>query len=202
MTDTQVPSKAETRAAAQRARILDAARKCFVEHGFHAASMANIADTAGMSAGLIYRYFASKNAIILGIVEAQLDVLRDTTRFNRMEDLADEFTTQYQTACTGEDHGMSAALLLEMSAEATRDAQIGDALSRFDATLRAAMSEWLQRSKDDGGHGLSADVAAQRALILQCLYEGLKVRATREPDINRDFLHTALDDVLGKLLTH
>ena len=34
------------RAAAQRTRILQAAQKCFVEHGFHAASMATIAQTA------------------------------------------------------------------------------------------------------------------------------------------------------------
>ena len=40
--------------------ILDAAKKCFIEHGFHAASMANIAETAGMSPGLIYRYFENK----------------------------------------------------------------------------------------------------------------------------------------------
>src|SRR3546814_7429913 len=62
-------SKAELRTLAQRERILCAAQKCFVEHGFHAASMASIAETAEMSAGLIYRYFENKNAIILAIVE-------------------------------------------------------------------------------------------------------------------------------------
>ncbi len=54
------------RAEAQRDRILCAALKCFIEHGFHAASMANIAETAQMSAGLMYRYFDNKNAIVLG----------------------------------------------------------------------------------------------------------------------------------------
>src|SRR5690606_20893936 len=53
------------RAQAQRARIMAAARKCFVEYGFHAASMGNIAQQADMSAGLIYRYYASKSAIII-----------------------------------------------------------------------------------------------------------------------------------------
>src|SRR3546814_16038354 len=50
-------SKAELRTLAQRERILCAAQKCFVEHGFHAASMASIAETAEMSAGLIPREF-------------------------------------------------------------------------------------------------------------------------------------------------
>ncbi|NMM78326.1 hypothetical protein B2J88_48645 [Rhodococcus sp. SRB_17] len=58
--------------AAFRKRILAAAKKCFVEYGFYTASMASIAETAEMSAGLIYRYFESKDAIILAIIEQQL----------------------------------------------------------------------------------------------------------------------------------
>src|SRR3546814_14252294 len=45
-------SKAELRTLAQRERILCAAQKCFVEHGFHAASMASIAETAEMRAAI------------------------------------------------------------------------------------------------------------------------------------------------------
>jgi AcrR family transcriptional regulator len=52
------------------------ALKCFIEHGFHAASMANIAEAAQMSAGLMYRYFDNKNAIVLAIVERQLEEKR------------------------------------------------------------------------------------------------------------------------------
>ena len=42
--------------------------------GFHAASMAHIAQTADMSAGLIYRYFASKAAIVKAIIERHLEI--------------------------------------------------------------------------------------------------------------------------------
>ena len=65
------PQKLSDRACAQRERILDAAQKCFVSHGFHAAGMALIAETANMSPGLIYRYFDSKSTIILAIIERQ-----------------------------------------------------------------------------------------------------------------------------------
>ena len=44
-------TKAQARAEAQHERILSAAQQCFIEHGFHAASMASIAETAEMSAG-------------------------------------------------------------------------------------------------------------------------------------------------------
>src|SRR5262249_19557223 len=60
------------RAPQQRQRILDAAEKCFIESGFHAATMARIAATAGISPGLIYRYFESKSAIVRAIIERHL----------------------------------------------------------------------------------------------------------------------------------
>ena len=68
-TKNEPTSKAQDRAEMQRNRILDAAQHCVIEHGFHAASMASIADTAGMSAGLIYRYFENKSAIILECIK-------------------------------------------------------------------------------------------------------------------------------------
>ena len=51
-------------------RILDAAKTCFVRSGFQGASMQQICAEAGMSPGALYRYFASKEAIIEAICEA------------------------------------------------------------------------------------------------------------------------------------
>jgi len=195
-------SKAELRAEAQRERILRAAQKCFVEHGFHAASMANIADTAEMSAGLIYRYFENKNAIILAIVERQLQLLSEDIRLNRRFDLAADLARNYGHSDADDGRGMSAALLLEMSAEATRDPQIAAALDYFDATMRKAIGDWLTRSPEAGGHGLPRDAAPARALLLQCLVEGLKVRETREPDLDRAQLEQALREFVSALLRH
>ena len=192
--------KAQERAEMQRNRILDAAQHCFIEHGFHAASMASIADTAGMSAGLIYRYFESKSAIILAIVDRQLQLLRDDIQLNRRIDLPAEMTQNYGRSCTSEAKGMNAALLLEMSAEATRDPQIAAALDRYDAAIRAALVDWLTRDRSAGGHALSAAAAPGRALLLQCLFEGLKLRETREPNLDRGLLEAALRKFMPALL--
>ena len=73
-------TKDTPRAEAQRERILCAAQRCFIEYGFHAASMASIAETAQMSAGLMYRYFENKSAIVLAIIERQLQEGRDPDR--------------------------------------------------------------------------------------------------------------------------
>lgn len=67
--DNQALSRAERRDLQVR-RILDAAKTCFVRHGFQGASMQQVCAEAGMSPGALYRYFASKEAIIEAICEA------------------------------------------------------------------------------------------------------------------------------------
>lgn len=48
----------------RRESILEAALGCFVERGFHGTAMPQIAARAGVAAGTIYHYFASKEALV------------------------------------------------------------------------------------------------------------------------------------------
>jgi len=202
VTDTSdCTARSSTRAEAQRDRILCAALKCFIEHGFHAASMANIAEAAQMSAGLMYRYFENKNAIVLAIVERQLAEKREAIRqLHSSEDFANRLQHVFEEWRLRGANTISVALLLEMSAEATRNPQIAQALRAADALARSELQAWLGRSRSEGGLGLPEDVAARRALLLQCLVEGLAVRAAREPDLDSRQLRSALDDLFEHLL--
>lgn len=49
----------------KRDDIIRAALELIAEHGFHGAPMAMIADKAGVGAGTIYRYFESKDILII-----------------------------------------------------------------------------------------------------------------------------------------
>ncbi|HMU92794.1 MAG TPA: TetR/AcrR family transcriptional regulator [Anaerolineales bacterium] len=51
-----------------RLAIEDAAIELFMEHGYHATSMRQIADQAGLALGGIYNHFASKEEIFEGII--------------------------------------------------------------------------------------------------------------------------------------
>jgi len=190
---------AEVRGHAQRQRILAAAEKCFIEHGFHAASVASIADTAQMSPGLIYRYFSSKNEIILAIIEQQLQLARqEMRRQDARANLAQQIAESFAPDCGGQQ--TNAALFLEISAEATRDAAIGVAVRNSDHTLETDFREWLQRDAAAGGYGLDAEQARGAALVLQCLWEGMKVREARQPDFDHEALQAALLQCLPALL--
>jgi AcrR family transcriptional regulator len=193
-------SQENTRAEAQRERILAAAQKCFIECGFHAASMANIADTAGMSAGLMYRYFENKNAIVLAIIERQLrDAHESLSRQNPGADLAADLHSLFRGWQARDPSVMNAALYLEMSAEGTRDPQVAAAVRAADTQLHEELKAWIARPRGQGGLGLPADKAAARVLMLQSFVRGLAVNAVRNPGLDPALVRRAIEDFVRAL---
>jgi AcrR family transcriptional regulator len=77
-----MPRVTDAHLAARRQQILDAARACFLRTGFHSTSMQDVIAEAGLSVGAVYRYFPSKNEIIMALandVLAEFDaVFRET----------------------------------------------------------------------------------------------------------------------------
>lgn len=190
-----------TRAEAQRDRILCAALKCFIEHGFHAASMANIADTAQMSAGLMYRYFENKSAIVQAIVARQLQEGRaQIEQLRTSADLSASILQTYRLWLARDPSVMNPALYLEMSAEATRDPQIAAVLRESDAAILQDLQAWMARARDDGGLGLAPDVAARRAHLLMQVWSGLAVSAARHPEQDPAVMQAVIENFVGRLV--
>ncbi|HEX2139965.1 MAG TPA: TetR/AcrR family transcriptional regulator [Woeseiaceae bacterium] len=191
-------SRSEARTLQQRERILKAARSCFVKHGFRTASMAKIAEAAGMSPGLIYRYFDGKNAIILAIIEQQLeDARKDIAALAPDVDLVPLFEQLFTDWQRGDCELMNPALLLEMTAEATRDPQIAQALAAADRVTGSDLNDWLRKMAENEGRTPSSRDIAARSFLLRCLLGGLALRAIREPELDPQVLNDAL-----KLIPH
>lgn len=62
-----MPRLAEATKADRRADILAAAMACFARTGFHATTMAEVAESAEVSKGAPYLYFASKEALFIAL---------------------------------------------------------------------------------------------------------------------------------------
>lgn len=200
MNTVRKESKAAQRTRVQKERILNAALTCFIDSGFNAAGMATIAETAGISPGLIYRYFESKNAIILAIIEQQLAESRRRIReLHSSENLAQRIVDYLSEPKSEENKLMDSALYLEITAQAARDPQIAEALQGYDEMVCSELSDWLCRSVEKGGYGLPRSIAPSRALMLLCLIEGVKLRGPRGPAFDRRMLQTTLDDMLQSL---
>lgn len=74
----------------KRKQILDTALNLFSDSGFHATSISKIAQEAGISKGLMYNYFESKEALLFAIVDEISTDIMDMMN----PDHDDEITTQ------------------------------------------------------------------------------------------------------------
>ncbi|UED85885.1 TetR/AcrR family transcriptional regulator [Streptomyces profundus] len=64
--------------AARRRQILEGAARCFSRDGFHGSSMQDILRETGLSAGAVYRYFPSKDAMIVALAQEVLSAVRES----------------------------------------------------------------------------------------------------------------------------
>lgn len=65
-------------AAQRRSQLLDTAVHVFAEHGYHATSMNDVAETAGVTKPVLYQHFSSKRQLFVEVLTDVGDALRDT----------------------------------------------------------------------------------------------------------------------------
>ena len=147
-----MPRITDTRRAANRAAILDAARRCFARDGFHQTSMPDLVAEAGISAGAFYRYFAGKDELIHEIAREAFAGLGETV-VGRVQRL---------------DAPSAAEIVEELTGLLVMDRiTIGDRTIDVDEQVRVALQAWaeigrneeLQREAHHGLDGLAAAIA-------------------------------------------
>jgi TetR/AcrR family transcriptional regulator, transcriptional repressor of aconitase len=127
--------------AERRAHIMAAARRCFVRDGFHAASMQDLVEEAGVSSGAVYRYFAGKDAVIEAIAAENLDqvvtVLGQAIDDGASPQAAVAAVLEFVTIRHGEDGFAAIALLVwsEALRNPTLAAHLRDAIATALVTL-------------------------------------------------------------------
>lgn len=161
----------------RRTRILSAAERCFVRAGFHKTTMQDVAAEALMSAGNVYRYFASKDAVVAGLVArdraevaAGFETLRPTDPIGSLAAL-----TREQIMERGRD---TAALRLEISAEATRNPAVAAVVGAFEAEVTARLVAFFDAAVSVRG---SAHRACPRTLagLVIILLSGVMVHQAK-----------------------
>jgi AcrR family transcriptional regulator len=147
-----VPKVTQQHRDARRDQILAAAKRCFVREGFQATSMQDLFAESGLSAGSFYRYFATKDDIILAIAEQNLTMVTTLIR---------------EVAAGGPERGLGETLaaVLETVQARNRDDQLAAtailtwAEALRSPTLHARFHELMGRMRTD----LTEVVAAQQA---------------------------------------
>lgn len=182
----------ELRADKRRRQVLDAAGDCFREEGFHGASMSRIAARADMSVGHIYRYFDSKEAIIIALVE------RDCAKFDawlrRMISTAasiEKIIENLRKSIPWMLNRDRAAIFLEMHAEAGRNPKIACVLSEMDQDLRGLLKALIARVRS--GRPGAPEVTDSTIEMVLLMIQGLAARITLNPGIDRRVLEEGFE---------
>jgi TetR/AcrR family transcriptional regulator, repressor for uid operon len=188
-------SKAELR----RQQILDAAAECFRKSGFHGASMSEIAKSFGMSAGHIYNYFESKEAIIEAMVKRDLDQALE--RIAKIQGEKDILKAMLGTVDDSVQRKIDRSELdTEILAEAARNPKIAATVQCTDAVIRDKvihLIKGVQAAKDTTPCELNL---AAKSTILMALFDGLQIRAIRDPGMKTDDIARVLKTVITQML--
>ncbi len=182
----------------QRARILDAAARCFSRYGFQGASMARICADAEMSPGHLYHYFPHKKALIEAMIVRELEEVH--ARFEGLRDAPD--VVEGLLALIEGGRGWTDEqnrLMLEVMAEAARNPAVGDILRHHHAAITTLVAECLAAGQARGQVEPSLDPEVTAAM-LQAVVDGAVARQVRAPALDPDRWIDHLKHLYGRML--
>ncbi len=185
MSLAQAPSAKRASEGDRRELIVAAAERAFVRHGFHAATMLQVADEAGMSAGNLYRYFPSKEALVEGICASD-----QRERSAAFAALIRSDSVLATLAAMLRDHLLAkprekAMMFVEITAEAGRNPRIAAMTLAIDADVLSGLAMLVEAAKAKGEAAASLD-AAFAARVIFTLVGGLFKRRALELDFDGD----------------
>lgn len=197
-----MPRVSEAHRAARREQVLEAARRCFSENGFHATSMDDVIRLSGLSAGAVYQYFRSKDDLIVAAAAESLEAIRQT-----LVDIAEQPVVDPATAIarvleswpfvTGEDGVDITRIALHGWSEATRNPELRDLVVSGYATFRTQVGELIARWRDHGMVRADLDPEATVPILLSLLLGYVVQRALLGPDVDVAVYEAGIAALLG-----
>lgn len=161
--------------------------------------MQDICREAGVSAGAVYVYFDSKEALIEGIVARDREDIADALR---AVGVAPDFFAALEAAlrvCVLERPRHKAALFIEIIAEAHRNPRVAQSLSRCDSELRGLLKALVEGARAEGRipPGLSAD---KLALMMAMMGDALFMRRAGNPSFDGAELVPVIVETMRRLI--
>jgi AcrR family transcriptional regulator len=161
-----------TRAQAKqqtRERLLQAARRVFVERGFHATTLDQVAEEAGYTKGAVYSAFESKTDLFLAIFEERIrrragELGRIAARVGSLDELA-QAGERFWTATLRNEREWS-LLLVEFEVYAARDAVLRKRLAGIRGVFRSAMCKTIEAVAAAAGEHLAVPAEELTVAIL------------------------------------
>ncbi len=184
---------------ARRTHILDAAEICFAQAGFHRTSMQDICRHAKVSAGALYVYFSSKEALIAGIAERDRNKL--ASQFAAM---ADEPDLSVALGKLGEHYAIEEPqhkrrLCIEIGMEAARNEAVGEIYRSVDEFVQSSFQQLFERAAA-AGRIQPVLPPKELARIVCILGDGMFWRRAIDPDFDAKSVIPAITAIVAGLL--
>jgi AcrR family transcriptional regulator len=179
----------------RRQQILDGAERCFRAKGFHQSSMQDIAREAGVSMGLLYRYFENKEAIVASFATIDsasvVAMIGELAASDRPVDFIPTMVRRLARESADPDYQR---LYTEVFAESLRNPRLLEALVESEERVRHALVAAL-RAQQAAGRLAALDAGAVADVLLG-LVDGISLRAT----LVRQFKPAAVEKIVAAMV--
>lgn len=139
---------------ARRAQILDAARQCFLRDGFYETTMQDLFTEVGLSSGAVYRYFDSKDDMVVAIAEESLgEFIATIHAFAVSSDgqgLGEALGKSLEVLERKHANDRFASIAIMSWAEALRNPSLAARAARLLDSMRTDLTSLVRRLQDSG----------------------------------------------------
>ena len=160
----------------RRTQILDAAMVCFAKQGFHQTTMHDISAEAGISVGLIYRYFENKDAVISAMAEEhKTEVHQWLERARQAPTLLEAVEILFTSHCCDNAPQIVSAFVVDLFAEASRNPRLADLVRDVCNAALNGLTDLIARAPElrQAEHDMSPRELAE---LLFALNDGMLMR--------------------------
>ncbi len=165
----------------RRTQILDAAVVCFAKRGFHQASMHDISAEAGISVGLIYRYFENKESVIAAMAARHKNEIQEVMeRARQAPTLLESLEILFTAHCCENSPQIQSAFVVDLYAEASRNAHVADLVRDVLQTAMNGVTDLISRSPEakSAAHGLTPTEMSE---LIFAVARGMLMRDVLQP---------------------
>src|SRR5713226_6259520 len=175
MSSTRIESTAD-----RREQILKAAMICFAERGFHQASMHDISAEAGISVGLIYRYFENKEAVISAMADRHKEEIHKVLeRARQAPNLIESLEILFTAHCCENEPRVTSAFVVDLFAEASRNPRVAELVRDVCETTMGGVTDLIARSPEGKASNLTP---LELAELIFAVSDGMLMRDVLLPD--------------------
>lgn len=183
----------------RREHILDSARTCFANAGFHRTTMQDICKAASVSPGALYIYFDSKEALIAGLCERDREQFAE--RFREVAAASDVMAALNALAqhYFANDPPERHLFVIEMMLEAKRNPRIAAIVNPVEQYCNQAFTALFERLVTDGRVAPRVPIATL-VDVLNVMGDGMFWRRAVRDGFDANDVLPAITKVMSELI--